>query len=127
MSNEKKALPSVEVEFGDGTKATAVCSFGAMIRFQTMTGRNPFDSEQMEKLSPKDMVQLVAACVYPQNPEEKLLEIAEKMSGKNIKTVTNIIVNLFKMADEDKGEEEEGEGDKKKEVKKVQTEKKIEE
>lgn len=98
MKDAEKVIPTVTVEFEGGEKHDVKCSFGVFVRFQMLTGLDPFNTEQMKKLSPKDHVALLAAAIYKKNPEEHLEEIAEKMSFSHLTTITSIIEKLFENA-----------------------------
>ena len=117
MKNQNKALPEVEVELG-GETFLVTCSFEVLLRFQRQTGKNPFESDFLQKQSPEDMVTMIWAAIQGAVPQESRARytpewVASKMGGKHMRVIGEIVNKLFQDALPEKSEDAEAqeEGD----------------
>lgn len=97
MENANKALPIVAIDL-DGQVYNIKCSFGVFLRFQKLSGKDPFKSETYANMDSKDYVHLMAACIYtdPNDPPESHIdEVANKMGALHINVLTEVVKKLF--------------------------------
>lgn len=92
-------ITKVKVELGNGESHEVECTMGVLIRYQMATGKNVFKKSDMEMMSPMDYVMFLACAIYKDEPEKKMRELSEKVSGMAVSTVMEIVSNIFEQGE----------------------------
>lgn len=108
--NASRAIPEIDIEI-DGETHKVKCSFGVLVRYQLLTGKNLMKESDRTDLSPLEYVQFLACAIYTEEPVSKVVELQNKISGYHLKQVAEIISAIFAT-----GTSEEVESDEKKQI-----------
>lgn len=92
-------ISKVKIKLGDGSEFDVACTMGVLIRYQGMTGKNVFRREDMENMSPADYVKFLACAIYKENPQEKVAELSEQVSGMAVSQVLEIVSKIFEQGE----------------------------
>lgn len=93
LQDADKVIPVVKVKFEDGKEHQIKCSFGLLIRFKKMTGKDL--GSVLKDLDPDTCVKIVAIGIYGNEAEAHLDEVADQMGYMHLVEVSEIIVKLF--------------------------------
>ncbi len=107
MDSGKNLVCKFPIEFLNGEKKEMLACFGTFIVFQELTGKDPWDKKQVEKMSPKDYVALVSAAIYQEKAAEHLSEVQQNINFYHMETIKEFVRRLYDstMTDQKKDEE----------------------
>lgn len=94
MKNAKKIIPTVTIDLGDYGTFDVKCSFGVLVRYQLMTGKDLFKQIDRE-MSPLEYIQFLACAIYKENPHEHLAELQEVVNAYHIEQIVEVARGIF--------------------------------
>lgn len=117
MEDANKLLPETIIHLDGEPPVSIKCSYGVFLLFEEISGKDPFDVEQMKSLRPKDHIALIAAALINQNdkaeeeyrndPAKYLKNLSRKVGLLHLDQIKNLIDKLFESASPEKKSETE--------------------